>query len=569
MAGSILPVCVAMQRQQTSSFSLRSVRYIQSETPRLGLLGVRRTVTLPTPLSLDFSLKGMATVITGPAWSSAILCWLLFLFGNFSVQAGWAGEAQAPQSNEGREDHKQEHYFGPVADRLQEVILSDDFRIKLPRSGINLDQALHVPDWLHLGLDFRTRYESYSQPIKKDEKTGAAQFSERTDVNLIARYKPFKFHLEFLDARPLYNYGLTVSNRMENQNDVLQLYGSLQTDNFLGSGLPTELQIGKFTQDFGNRRLIARSHYNNVPHSFVGAHWTLGTRKDWEVRAFVMRPVENHQTSPDTVPSNTLFSGMFYLDQRISWFHTELYVYYISQNEQVQGTTGINQDQSSQGQLADLYTPGFRLFKPEAKATFDYEIESAYQFGRSALRPGSPVLTTFAYFQHAEVGYTFALPWTPAIHIKYDYASGDSDPNDNKNGRFNTLFGVGNTDLTHSGIWGLFKRSNLSSPGYVLSIEPKEGTRVSFKQRFYWLAQSKDEFEGAGLQDSTGQAGNYLGSELDLRLAWTVSPNMVVEGGWVYLMKGSYYSNLVKQGVAGAPNDKNTDYVFLSLRLFF
>jgi hypothetical protein len=25
----------------------------------------------------------------------------------------------------------------------------------------------------------------------------------------------------------------------------------------------------------------------------------------------------------------------------------------------------------------------------------------------------------------------------------------------------------------------------------------------------------------------------------------------------------------LKEGVAGAPNDKNTDYVFLSMRLFF
>jgi len=80
---------------------------------------------------------------------------------------------------------------------------------------------------------------------------------------------------------------------------------------------------------------------------------------------------------------------------------------------------------------------------------------------------------------------------------------------------------------------------------------------------------SKDEFDGAGLQDPTGGAGNYLGSELDLRLTWTVSPNLLLEGGWIYLIKGSYYSNLLQQGVAGAPNDKNTDYVFLSMRLFF
>jgi hypothetical protein len=512
----------------------------------------------------------------------AALGTLLLFAVHLGAQPAWAGETQAaatspseptqadkPSPMEPPSDRLSEQRLGPLARRFQEIIFSDDLRLNVPQSPLHLDQLLHVPEWLHLGLDFRTRYESYSQPVKKNETTGAAQFSERTDVNLEARFKPFKFHMEFLDARPLYNYGLTVSSRMENQNDVLQLYGSVGTDNFLGLSLPTELQIGKFTQDFGSRRLIARSHYNNVPHSFVGVHWTLGTRTDWEVRTFVMRPVQNHQTSPDSVPSNTLFSGMSYLDRRMPWFHTELYGYYISQNEQVQGTTGINQDQSTQGQLADLYTPGFRLFKPEAKATFDYEIESAYQFGRSALKPGSPPLTTFAYFQHAEVGYTFDHSWTPSIRFKYDYASGDSDPNDNKNGRFNTLFGVGNTDLTHSGIWGLFKRSNLSSPGYVLSVEPKEGARVSFKQRFYWLAQSKGEFEGAGLQDSTGRAGNYLGSELDLRLSWTVSPNLLLEGGWLYLIKGSYYSNLLNQGVAGAPNDKNTDYVFISMRLFF
>jgi Alginate export len=513
----------------------------------------------------------MTVLATRVGLNAAALGALLLFAMHLGAQPTWAGETQAgePPSEGQRTDRPPEQHPGPLARRFQEIIFSDDLRLSVPQSPLHLNQLLHVPEWLHLGLDFRTRYESYSQPVKKNETTGAAQFSERTDVNIEVRYRPFKLHLEFLDARPLYNYGTTVSSRMENQNDVLQLYGSVASDNFLGSGLPTELQIGKFTQDFGSRRLIARSHYNNVPHSFVGAHWTLGPRKDWEVRAFVMRPVQNHQTSPDTVPSDTLFSGLLYLDQRMPWFHTELYVYYISQNEQVQGTDGINQDQSTHGQLADLYTPGFRLFKPEARAAFDYEIESVYQFGRSALRPGSSVLTTFAYFQHAEVGYTFNHPWTPAIHIKYDYASGDSDPNDNKNGRFNTLFGVGNTDLTHSGIWGLFKRSNLSSPGYVVSVMPHEGLRASFKQRFYWLAQSKDEFVGAGLQDSTGRAGNYLGSELDLRLAWTVSPNLLLEGGWVYLIKGSYYSNLLNQGVAGAPNDKNTDYLFISLRLFF
>ncbi len=523
----------------------------------------------------------MTVLITRVELNVAALGVLLLSAVHLGAQPAWAGETQPSlpaqsepiqkdmPSSDDRRTGPFEQRLGPLAHRVQEIIYSDDRRFYVPQSPMHLDQLLRVPEWLHIGLDFRMRYEAYSQPVKKNETTGAAQFSERTNLQIGVHYKPFKFHAEFLDARPLYNYGLTVSSRMEDRNDLLQLYGSMGTDNFLGSGVPTELQIGKFTQDFGRGRLIARSHYNNVPHSFVGAHWTFGTRKDWEVRAFIMRPVQNHQTSPDTIPSDTLFSGLSYLDQRISWLHTELYTYYISQNEQAQGTTSINQDRSTQGQLADLFTPGFRLFKPTAKATFDYEIESAYQFGQSALKPGGPVLTTFAYFQHADVGYTFDHPWTPSIRFNYDYASGDTNPNDNQNGRFNTLFGVGNSELTHSGIWGLFKRSNLNSPGYILAVEPQEGFRATFKHRFYWLAQSKDEFQGAGLQDSTGHAGNYLGSELDLRLAWTVGQNLLLEGGWVYLVKGSYYSNLLNQGVAGAPNDKNTDYLFLSMRLFF
>lgn len=524
----------------------------------------------------------MTAVTARSVWTAVALGPLLLLCGELSVPATQASEERTPtltvtespiteassQSDTNRKDQEQEPHFGPLAGRVQEMILPDGTLVRLPQSRFHLDQALHVPDWLHLGLDFRTRYESFSQPIKKNETTGGAQYSERTDVNVEMRYKPFKFHAEFLDARPLYNYGVIVSNTMEDQNEVLQLYGSLWTDNFLGSGLPTELQIGKFTQASGNGRLIARSFYSNVPYSFVGAHWSLGTLTDWQIRAFVMRPVQNQQTSPDTANTHTNFYGLSYLDQRMPWLHTELYAFYITQPSRVQGTSGLDQEQITEGEV-QLTTLGFRVFQPAATGAVNYEIESAYQFGRSALQPGSPMLTTFAYFQHAELGYTFDLPWTPVIRFEYDYASGDKDPNDNHNGRFDPLFGTYTSSFTATGIWTLFKRSNINSPGYLVSVEPAKNFRASFVQRLWWLAQAKDEFQGANLQDPTGRAGTYLGSEFDLRLAWAVSPNLLLEGGGLYLIKGSYYSNLLNEGVPGSPNDKNTNYVFVSMRLVF
>lgn len=282
-----------------------------------------------------------------------------------------------------------------------------------------------------------------------------------------------------------------------------------------------------------------------------------------------MRPMKNHQTSTDTMNSHTSFYGLSYLNQRRPWLHHELYAFVLTQNDLAQGTTGQNQEQITTGRRPHLSTLGFRVFQPEATGAFNYEIESTYQFGESALQPGSPPLTTFAFFQHGELGYTFNALWKPAIRVEYDYASGDKDPNDTQNGTFDPLFGTYGFSFNPTGIWGLFKRSNINSPGYVISVQPVKNFQVSFKQRFWWLAQAKDLFQGANLQDPKGQAGTYLGMDFDTRVAWTVSPNLIVEGGWLYLIKGSYYSNLLKQGVAGSPNDKNSDYLFVSARLIF
>jgi len=39
------------------------------------------------------------------------------------------------------------------------------------------------------------------------------------------------------------------------------------------------------------------------------------------------------------------------------------------------------------------------------------------------------------------------------------------------------------------------------------------------------------------------------------------SPNLIVEGGGLYLIKGSYYSNLLKQGVPGGLSSKRAQHV--------
>src|SRR5262245_39800039 len=99
----------------------------------------------------EFPFKAMAIVITHSAWTRTVVGCLLCICSTLPIQAA-SQESSATreplQPNNDREDQKREPYFGPIAHRLQEVILSDDSRLQLPQTRLNLDQALHVPDWL-------------------------------------------------------------------------------------------------------------------------------------------------------------------------------------------------------------------------------------------------------------------------------------------------------------------------------------------------------------------------------------------------------------------------------------
>ena len=138
------------------------------------LLKSRRSARLPAPLWP--LLKRKTVLTTRVELNLAVLGTLLLIAVHFWAQPAWAGEPQAgePPFEGQRTDRPPQQHLGPLARRFQEIIFSDDTRLSVPQSSLHLDQLLHVPEWLHLGLDFRTRYEAYNQPVKKNETTEAS-----------------------------------------------------------------------------------------------------------------------------------------------------------------------------------------------------------------------------------------------------------------------------------------------------------------------------------------------------------------------------------------------------------
>ena len=419
-----------------------------------------------------------------------------------------------------------------------------------------LKTAMDLPDFVDLGIENRIRFESYDHPWRSTQKIGGG----RTDSQLALRSRvrfglgngPLRFLFEGQDSREYWNNktGDFVNNTTVNEWDILQLFGALTVDNVLGSGLRTDLHVGRMTLDFGSRRYIARNDFRNTTNAFDGIHWQIGKADTWRFRTFITEPVIRDEVKLDEQNNKFLFWGAFVENLQIPWMKINAYYY------------GLNDQRQQNVNLHRTYgTYGLRIFKPPAMSEFDYELEGAIQVGHLGQ------VDHFAYNPHAQVGFTFPLPWTPRFLVQYTYASGTRTPGGSQSETFDPLFGARRFDLMPTGIFGPFLRSNISSPGWRLIVTPAKGWRIQLKQRFWYLAQAPAVYTGGLLQDSTGGSGNYLGQDLEFRVQWAVSKNLDFDVGYDHWFKGSYFDRLPASANLPAGGNKDTDYFYLSMRV--
>ncbi|MEY3882373.1 MAG: hypothetical protein RIQ94_3169 [Pseudomonadota bacterium] len=155
------------------------------------------------------------------------------------------------------------------------------------------------------------------------------------------------------------------------------------------------------------------------------------------------------------------------------------------------------------------------------------------------------------------------MQWTPRFAFEYDYASGDKNPNDNQDQRFDSLYGARRFEFGPTGIYGAFSRSNINSPGVSLKAAPRSDVQLSISQRIFWLAQATDCWGGSicnktDLQDKTGRSGNNIGQQLDLSARWDFNSSLNFESGYTHLFKDSFAKDAPS---APAPVDVNYFYV--------
>ncbi len=433
-----------------------------------------------------------------------------------------------------------------------------------------LGTALDFPGWLGVDGTYRVRYEALDGPFRASA-TGADQILvERLLLNARVGVDRFHANVELEDARQqLADMGTPLGTNIVNTWEPLQVYLGARFSDVLSKGDRVDLTAGRMTIDIGSRRFVARNRFRNTLNAFTGVRATWQGPHGSQARVFYVLPVQrrpndfaslkNNDSELDTQSTDVQLWGLFGSRPDVLGNATgEAYVYGLRSRDH----PGIA--------VADreLYTPGVRLFVRPAAKSWDYEIEGALQFGTSRLTTAvrdTKDLQHRAGFFHGEVGYTVQARMSPRFELSYDFASGDRDPDDDRNNRFDTLYGARRFDFGPTGIYGAFARSNISTPGLRIQARPARSVNGFVGYRAVWLASGKDQLTTAKLQDPTGRSSSFVGHQIEARLQYNVLPgNLAVEIGGAHLFHGSFLDN-----APNAPREGDTTYFYASATAAF
>ncbi len=322
----------------------------------------------------------------------------------------------------------------------------------------------------------------------------------------------------------------------ENRFDALNLFADVKIVE--GQRGSIWFRGGRQELLYGVERLVSPLDWSNTRRTFDGLKlfWE-GT--EWDVDAWWTRPVPFGQHvaggqtdhSFDHPDQSQEFAGVWGTWKRLKNHKFDFYYLRLNEYDRTLNTFEYN-------------TFGARW--EGAMEAWLWELEGGYQFGEFN------ALTHSAGFYTCGFGRKFAdLPLKPVVWVYYDWASGDRDPTDGRNGTFNQLFPLGHK---YFGFMDVVARQNIEDWNFRLTATPHAKVRLLLWWHIFKLQQSRDAlYNAAGVavrRDATGAAGSDVGQEFDLTVKFLLTPRLDVLLGYSHLFSGDFIGN-TPGGVAG------------------
>lgn len=403
--------------------------------------------------------------------------------------------------------------------------------------------------WLDIGLESRMRYEHRHNDIRRIEGGNDDPFflRQRAWIGIKDILDPFRFAVEFQDSR-VYNNRFPSTDQERNEYDLLNAYGELHFKKGLGvddrnQNRPIRFRVGRMAYETTDRRFIARNEWRNTTNTFEGFRLNLGREaNDWDLDLFGMQPVRRLQTKFDEANDNLWTFGAIATWRKWSDIVT-IQPYYMGQKQQGDPNGFTNTNKLDR----EIHMPGFRAYG-KVSNLFDFDVSYNHQLGFSGpLRQDAQGYTV-------EVGRNFDYAWKPRIGLFYGYASGDKNPNDGVDNRFDRFFGFARPwSADHYVIY-----ENLKAPKIRFEFSPTQKLGFEMGYGGYWLASDTDrmfDFLNGNIsntvkdpgfnRDKTGKSGDFAGHSFEGRIRYQPTPRISTILGYTHFTAGEFVKNRI------------------------
>ena len=319
-----------------------------------------------------------------------------------------------------------------------------------------------------------------------------------------------------------------------------------------------QLTVGRQAISYGDSRLVADSRWGNFGRTFDAVRLRWEKKYYFWVEAFAMRPVQIKRHEFDDSDSADNFFGGYLSTDYGNKQAIDFYYFYRDKSDNqpdLDPTNKIDPQGTWNGPAARFSTIGARTKNTSDKLNgWDYAAEFAYQFGnvyQTDLSSKRFDLSAFAL--HASGGYTFKdASWKPRFGLEYDYASGDSDPNDSDSQSFQNLF-PSNHDKY--GFMDEFGWRNIHDARAQVNIKPIKKLDLEFDYHAFWLADTHDFWYRSngistlrtktpdGRDVRTIGASNFAGHEIDLTATYEINKFIKQQVGYSHFFAGQYLAD--------------------------
>jgi hypothetical protein len=395
----------------------------------------------------------------------------------------------------------------------------------------------------------RTFNENLTNPFRPGRTEDENLLSFRTNVKVEAKNGSWTLVGEIQDSRA---YGIDDTRNLNggsvNALEPIQYYVQYDREFQSNTFNALEVKAGRFTAKLGNGRLIGRNGYRNTLFDFMGTKAKLTTTEGNSLEMFWMMGGQIRPTGADNLDDNKIRHDRHDDDLWVSGVFGETVT--LIPNTRARGYLITLQEDDTPGtresRNRELFTLGGQLLRGAKAGAWDFDIEAAFQTGTrraTADALDTSDLDVSSYFAHIALGYTLNnAPLNMAF--TYDYATGDDSPDDDESNLYDPNFGPIKGDLGPTAQWTLVHRNNLSAPGLRLKYKTQSDRQLFFHWQAVWLDSATDAFGRTGVQDTSGDAGDFAGNQLHASLKTPLFiDGLTLDLGAVYFDNGDFFDD--------------------------